>query len=92
MNCIWAEYNEHLDDTATVASMVGFWVNPPLYDDLVVVFVRLVSLIGNPSAMLCMYIIVDSKMGLPTSRRIMHAYSAFHGLANIVQEPERAGR
>jgi hypothetical protein len=23
-----AEYNEHLDDTATVASMVGCWVNP----------------------------------------------------------------
>jgi hypothetical protein len=78
MNCIWAEYNEHLDDTATVASMVGCWVNPSsLYDELIVLFVRLVSWIGNPSAMLCMYIMVDSKMELPASRHIMHAYSAF---------------
>jgi hypothetical protein len=64
MNCIWAEYNEHLDDTATVASMVGCWVNPSsLYDELVVVLVRLVSWLGNPSAMLRMYIIVASKNG-----------------------------
>ena len=75
---------KHLDDTATVASMVGCWVNPSsLYDELVVVLVRLVSWIGNPSAILCMYIMVDSKIGLPTSRRIMHAYSAFHKPANI---------
>jgi hypothetical protein len=48
MNCIWAEYNEHLDDTATVASMVGCWVNPSsLYDELVVVLVRLVSWLGK---------------------------------------------
>ena len=76
---------KHLDDTATVASMVGCWVNPSsLYDKLVVVFVWLVSWIGNPSAILCMYITVDSKMGLPASRYIMHAYSAFHEPANIV--------
>ena len=28
MNCIWAEYNEHLDDIITVASMVGCWGQP----------------------------------------------------------------
>jgi hypothetical protein len=50
-------------------------------------FVRLVSWIGNPSAMPCMYIMADSKIGLPTSRCIMHAYSAFHELAIIVQRP-----
>ena len=81
-----------MDDTATVASMVAAGFNPSsLYDELVVMFVRLVSWIGNPSAMLCMYIMVDSKMGLPASRHIMHAYSAFHEPANIVQGPERPG-
>ena len=55
-------------------------------------FLRLVNWIGNPSAMPCMYIIVDSRMGLPASRRIMHAYSAFHEIANIVKEPESGRR
>ena len=82
MNCIWAEHNEHLDDTATVASMVGCWVNPSsLYDELVVMFVWLVSWIGNP---FCNVVYVhNGRLENGTACFKVH-HAAFHEPANIV--------